>query len=88
MTDIMDAYIKGRVAAMTHLSRKALDAGAEPPTNPFARGQHLHHIEWTRGFQEMLAQGFRTRPSSPPPAPADSVEDEDAYDLDEELELD
>jgi hypothetical protein len=88
MTGIMDAYIKGRIAAMSHLSKKELDANIERPANPYARNQHVENIEWTRGFQEVIAQGYRGGPSSNSSVLAEVVGDEEANALDEELEFD
>jgi hypothetical protein len=88
MTGIMDAYIKGRMAAMSHLFKKELDANIERPANPYAANQHLESIEWTRGFQDGIALGCRSGPRANANALTDVVGDEEADALDEELEFD
>jgi hypothetical protein len=88
MTDIMDAYIKGRMAATSHLSKHELDANIERPANPYARDQHVENIEWTRGFQEVIALGYHSGPRTISPLPSEGIGDEEANALDEELEFD
>lgn len=88
MTGIIDAYIKGRMAATSHLFKKQLDANVESPANPYTRNQPLESIEWNRGFQEAIAMGCRSGPRTSSSALSQVVGDDEASALDEELEFD
>ena len=88
MTGIMDAYIKGRIAAMSHLSKRETDGDLERPENPYDGKRLLESIEWSRGFQEVIAQGYRGGSRANSSRHTDEIDDDEASALDEELEFD
>jgi hypothetical protein len=57
--EVVEAYVKGKLAGANHYRAKQLTSSTGVPANPCPSSSYMAYVEWDRGFNDGFAQGAR-----------------------------